>query len=137
MDREPFAEALRNGNHSRRYVAGVLAVLVVGGTAWLLLGLSRPVGAVAVAAAASGLAILRLLVDRWAVDHGHPTLRDWRPRRRVYLVPAGLLVIGVLLAALVPGHTNPLIGVGLWLLSVSVPMAIAIAVRRSMTNIDL
>ena len=135
MDREPFAEALRNGNHSRRYVAGVLAVLVVGGTAWLLLGLSRPIGAVAVAA--GGLAMLRLLVDRWAVDHGHPTLRDWRPRRRVYLIPAGLLVIGVLLAALVPGHTNPLIGVGLMLLSVSVPMAIAIAVTRSMTNIDL
>jgi drug/metabolite transporter superfamily protein YnfA len=135
MDREPFAEALRNGYHSRRFVAGALAVLVVGGTAWLLLGLSRPVGAVAVAA--GGLAILRLLVDRWAVDHGHPTLRDWRPRRRVYFVPAGLLVIGVLLAALVPGHTNPLIGVGLWLLSVSVPMAIAIAVRRSLTNVDL
>ena len=135
MDREPFAEALRNGYHSRRFVAGVLAVLLVGGTAWLLLGLSRPVGAVAVAA--GGLAILRLLVDRWAADHGHPTLRDWRPRRRVYLVPAGLLVIGVLLAALVPGHTNPLIGVGLMLLSVSVPMAIAIAVRRSMTNVDL
>ena len=54
----------------------------------------------------------------------------------MYLVPAGLLVIGVLLAALVPSHTNPLIGVGLTLLSVSIPAAIAIAVRRSMTNID-
>jgi hypothetical protein len=137
MDLDPFAEALRDGYHSRRFVLLLLvsAVLVVGGTAWLLLGLSRLVGAVAVAAGA--LAMLRLLVDRWAVDHGRPTLRDWRPRRRVYLVPAGLLVIGVLLAALVPGHTNPLIGLGLMLLSVSVPMAIAIAVRRSMTNIDL
>ena len=136
MDRDPFAEALRDGYRSRRFVLLLLvsAVLVVGGTAWFL-GLSRLVGAVAVAAGA--LAMLRLLVDRWAVDHGRPTLRDWRPRRRVYLVPAGLLVIGVLLAALVPGHTNPLIGLGLMLLSVSVPMAIAIAVRRSMTNIDL
>jgi hypothetical protein len=135
MDRDPMAEALRDGYHSRRFVLGVLVVLVVGGTAWLLVGLSRPVGVVAVAA--GGLAMLRLLVDRWAVEHGRPTLRDWRPRRRVYLLPAGLLVIGVLLAALVPGHTNPLIGVGLMLLSVSVPMAIAIAVRRSITNVDL
>src|SRR5450755_3852587 len=137
MDRDPLAETLRDGYHSRRFVLGLLvsAVLAVGGTAWLLLGPSRLVGAIA--GAGGGLATLRLLVDRWAVDHGRPTLRDWHPRRRVYLVPAGLLGIGVLLAALVPGHTNPLIGVGLTLLSVSVPMAIAIAVRRSMTNIDL
>ena len=137
MDRDPVADALRGSYHSRQFVFGLLvsAVLVAGGTAWLLLGLSRPVGAIAVAA--GGLAMLRLLVDRWAVDHGRPTLRDWRPRRRVYLVPAGLLVSGVLLAALVPGHTNPAIGVGLALLSVSVPMAIAIAFRRSMNNIDL
>jgi drug/metabolite transporter superfamily protein YnfA len=130
MDHDPFAEALRDGYHSRRFVLGLLtgAVLVVGGTAWLLLGLSRRVGVVA--AAAGGLAMLRLLVDRWALDHGRPTLRDWCPRRRMYLVPAGLLVIGVLLVALVPGHTNPLIGVGITLLSVSAPLAIAIALKR-------
>lgn len=123
--------------HSRGFVARLAAsaALVVVGAVWLLVGLKVLVGVVAVGAGA--LAIVRLVADRWAVDHGREPLRDWRPSRRVYLLPLGLCVAGVLLAVLVPGHTNPLIGLGLALTSVSVPLAIAIAIRRAMTNTEL
>lgn len=63
--------------------------------------------------------------------------RDWRPPRTVYLVPLALLVIGVLLVILVPGHTSAWIGFGIALCSFSAPMAGAIAIRRAMLNTEM
>ena len=123
--------------HSRRFavVVSAAAALVGVGTAWLLAGLKVEVGVIAVVSGALG--IVRLAADRWAADHGRRPVSDWRPSRRVYLLPLGLFVAGVLLTVLAPGHTNPLIRLGLALASVSAPMAIALGIRRALMNTEL
>lgn len=130
MESDRFAEARRDTYHSRRFAGSVVfcVLLVAGGTAWLIAGRYPAVGAVAIIVGL--LAGLRLMADRWAVDHGRDTLSEWRPARRAYAVPLALLVVGVLLTV-IADHGSWLVGLGVALVSISAVTAIVIAIKRS------
>lgn len=58
------------------------------------------------------------------------------PSATAYYLPAGLLVIGIVILVLTPGHTSPLIGFGLVLVSGAPSLAMMIALRRGTNKID-
>lgn len=52
----------------------------------------------------------------------------------MYVVPIAVLILGVMVVVLTPGHTNPVIRIGVELISASMSMAAAIAIQRAINN---
>jgi hypothetical protein len=97
LDPQALTDWRRAVYHSRKYWTRLLvcALLVCAGIAWLIFGLYRVVGGIAIGSGV--IALIGLLANRWALDHDRPMLHDWVPSRRAFLAPVGLLVVGVLL----------------------------------------
>lgn len=119
---------------SRRFwvLLSVSLSLLAAGLGWLFAGLNYWVGSVLIVSGA--LTAARLIIERWRFDHEYGPFADWRPSRRVYLVPIAGFCGGLLLIFTIPGHTSVWIGVGVWLASLCVVAAGVLAVRRAMLN---